>query len=71
MRKPMTDALVRSVTPPPIGRIEINDLRSIGLTLRVASWWQPDMVLSFSRSKKWQVRSIDYRRLSRSKFRRR
>jgi integrase len=37
MRKPMTDALVRSVTPPPIGRIEINDLRSLGLTLRVAS----------------------------------
>jgi integrase len=37
MRKPLTDALVRSVTPPAIGRIEINDLRSLGLTLRVAS----------------------------------
>ena len=37
MRKPLTDVLVRSVTPPAIGRIEINDLRSIGLTLRVAS----------------------------------
>ena len=37
MRKPLTDALVRSVAPPAGGRIEINDLRSIGLTLRVAS----------------------------------
>jgi hypothetical protein len=35
MRKPLTDVLVRSVEAPAIGRLEITDLRCIGLTLRV------------------------------------
>jgi hypothetical protein len=35
MRKPLTDAFVRSVETPASGRLEITDLRCNGLTLRV------------------------------------
>src|SRR5262249_32878906 len=35
MQRPLTDAFVRSVKPPASGRLEISDMRCVGLVLRI------------------------------------
>ena len=35
MQRPLTDAFVRSVKPPASGRLEISDMRCVGLALRI------------------------------------
>jgi hypothetical protein len=37
MKRILTDAFVRSVAAPTVGRIEVTDLRCVGLKLRVTS----------------------------------
>ena len=51
MRKLLTDAFIRSLTKPTAGRIEIADLRCVGLTLRVTK----------NAAKSWSLRFRDPR----------
>jgi integrase len=37
MRKSLTDVYVRTVAPPPSGRLEVSDLRCVGLTFRITT----------------------------------
>ncbi|HZZ24122.1 MAG TPA: site-specific integrase [Roseiarcus sp.] len=51
MRKSLTDVYVRTVAPPPSGRLEVSDLRCVGLTFRVTK----------NGAKTWSLRFRDLR----------